>query len=336
MKELLKVQNLSVTFSSGGTPVQAVRDVSFTVYEGETLAVVGESGCGKSATAKAIMRLLDRTSAKIAPESIVEYSGQNLLTLSKQELNRVRGKEISMVFQDAMASLNPTMTIGAQITETIRTHLKLDKAVSARRAAELLSMMELPEPAEQMGRYPHQLSGGQRPRVMIAMALACDPKLIILDEPTTALDTTIQAQILGLLQKLQRQMGMSLLLITHDLAIVAGLADRMQVMYGGQIVERGTTVELFHTPRHPYTAALLSAIPRPGMAHRDKFYALPGAPPDLRLELDCCPFAARCQYAMPVCKKQRPAETGKDHRVSCWLTDERAPKVNLGGGVSNV
>ena len=336
MNELLNVQNLSVTFSSGGTPVQAVRDVSFTVYEGEILAMVGESGCGKSATAKAILRLLDRTSAKISPKSVVEYGGQNLLTLNKRELNRVRGKEISMVFQDAMASLNPTRTVGAQMVETIRTHLKLDKAASAQRARELLGLVELSEPAEQMKRYPHQLSGGQRQRVMIAMALACAPKLLIADEPTTALDTTIRAQILGLLQKLQRQLGMSLLLITHDLAIVAGIADRMQVMYGGQIVERGTTAELFHAPQHPYTAALLSAIPRQGMAHRDKLYALPGAPPDLRLELNCCPFAARCQYAMPVCKKQMPAETGKDHRVSCWLTDERAPKVNLGGGVSNV
>ena len=337
MKELLKVQNLSVTFSAYNGAVRAVRDVSFTIYEGETVAMVGESGCGKSVTAKAVMRLLDRTSAKVAPESLVEYNGQNLLTLKRRELNQVRGRDIGMVFQDAMASLNPTMTIGAQMMETIRTHLKLGKAASAQQARELLSMVELPEPAEQMRRYPHQLSGGQRQRVMIAMALSCEPKLLIADEPTTALDVTIQAQILSLLQKLQKQLGMSVLLITHDLGIVAGVADRVQVMYGGQIIERGTTAEIFHAPQHPYTAALLTAIPRRSMEHRSALYALPGTPPDLRLELDHCPFAARCRYAMPVCKKQRPAEAGKEHRVSCWLTDPRAPKVDLTeGGAANV
>ena len=196
-------------------------------------------------------------------------------------------------------------------------------------------MVELPEPEEQMHRYPHQLSGGQRQRVMIAMALSCDPKLLIADEPTTALDVTIQAQILTLLQKLQKKFGMSVLLITHDLGIVAGVADRVQVMYGGRIIERGTTAEIFHTPMHPYTAALLTAIPRRSMEHRSALYALPGTPPDLRLELSCCPFAARCRYAMPICKKQMPAETGSPHCVSCWLQDERAPEVRLTGGVAN-
>lgn len=330
MRELLRVQHLSVIFSAWHGTVRAVRDVSFTVYEGETLAMVGESGCGKSVTAKAIMGLLDRTSARTSPESVVEFNAQNLLTLSKRELNRVRGKDIGMVFQDAMASLNPTMTVGAQIIETIRVHQKLGKAASAQRARELLAMVELPEPAEQMRRYPHQLSGGQRQRVMIAMALSCDPKLLIADEPTTALDVTIQAQILSLLQRLQKKLGMSVLLITHDLGIVAGMAGRVQVMYGGRIVERADTAELFSAPRHPYTAALLTAIPRRGLEHRSALYALPGTPPDLRLALDCCPFAARCQYAMPVCKRQMPQETGGEHAVSCWLTDERAPKVVFG------
>ncbi len=335
MRELLKVQNLSVTFSAYNGTVRAVRDVSFTVREGETLAMVGESGCGKSVTARAIMRLLDRTSARTSPESVAEYNGQNLLTMGKRELNRVRGRELGMIFQDAMASLNPTMTIGAQIAETVRVHQKLGKAASAQRARELLAMVELPEPAEQMRRYPHQLSGGQRQRVMIAMALSCEPKLLIADEPSTALDVTIQAQILSLLQKLQKRLGMAVLLITHDLGIVAGVADRVQVMYGGRIVERGTTAELFHEPKHPYTAALLTAIPRRSMERRGALCALPGTPPDLRLELDCCPFAARCQYAMPVCKRYMPEETGEEHRVSCWLADARAPKVDLMGGAVN-
>ena len=335
MSEFLKVKDLSVTFSSYRGDVKAVRNVSFTVQHGETLALVGESGCGKSVTAKAIMRLLDRTSAIISEDSVIEYGGENLLTLKKRQLNLIRGKDISMVFQDAMASLNPTMTIGAQITETIRTHLKLGKSEAATRARELLAMVELPEPSEQMRRYPHQLSGGQRQRVMIAMALSCNPKLLIADEPTTALDVTIQAQILSLLQKLQKQLGMSVLLITHDLGIVAGAADKVHVMYGGQIIERGTTSEIFGEPMHPYTAALLTAIPKRSMERRSELYTLPGAPPDLRLELNCCPFAARCRYAMPVCKKQMPKEIVSGHSVSCWLTDKRAPKVNLTGGVSS-
>ena len=333
MKELLKVRNLSVTFSAQQTAVRAVWDVSFTVYEGETLAMVGESGCGKSAAAKAIMRLLDRASASVSAESVVDYKGRNLLTLSKRELNQVRGREIGMVFQDAMTSLNPTMTIGAQLTETIRVHMKLGKAASARRAKELLGMVELPDPPEQMRRYPHQLSGGQRQRVMIAIALSCEPKLLIADEPTTALDVTIQAQILDLLRKLQKQIGMSILLITHDLGVVAGIADRVQVMYGGRIVERGTVEDLFHAPKHPYTAALLVSIPRRSMERRGELQTLPGTPPDLRLELPGCPFAARCRYAMPVCRHRMPEETGT--AVSCWLTDPRASKVDLMGGAAD-
>ena len=326
MKALLNVRNLSVSFSAYNGTVRAVRDVSFTVYEGETLAMVGESGCGKSVTTKAIMRLLDRTSARVSPESVVEYRNQNLLTLKKRELNTIRGSDIGMVFQDAMASLNPTMTVGNQMVETIRKHTKCGKAEALRRASELLGMVELPEPSEALRRYPHQLSGGQRQRVMIAMALSCEPKLLIADEPTTALDVTIQAEILSLLKRLQQQLGMSVLLITHDLGVVAGVADRVQVMYGGKLVERGTVSEIFHSPKHPYTAALLTAIPRRTMEHRGALYALPGAPPDLRLELNCCPFTPRCRYAMPACKKAMPPETGG---ATCWLRDERAPKVEL-------
>ena len=329
MAELLRVENLSVTFSSYNGEVRAVRGVSFSINEGETLAMVGESGCGKSVTAKAIMRLLDRSAAKVSPDSVVEYRGKNLLTLPKRELNQIRGKDISMVFQDAMASLNPTMTVGNQLIETIRAHQPAGKQEAASRAAELLGLVELPDPTGLLRRYPHELSGGQRQRVMIAMALSCEPKLLIADEPTTALDVTVQAQILGLLQRLQRMLNMSVLLITHDLGLVAGVADRVQVMYGGQIVERGTTKEIFTAPKHPYTAALLTAIPRRNMERRQPLTALPGTPPDLRLELNCCPFAARCRCAMPICKRQMPQETDG---CRCWLRHPMAPKVDLMGG----
>ncbi len=328
MKEILRVENLKVDFAAYSGTVHAVRGVSFTVYEGETLAIVGESGCGKSVTAKAVMRLLDRTSANVDAASLAAYGGKNLLTLPRRELNRIRGGEISMVFQDAMTSLNPTMTVGAQMIETIRAHRKTGRAQAAERAAELLALAELPDARELLRRYPHELSGGQRQRVMIAMALSCEPKLLIADEPTTALDVTIQAQILSLLQRLQKKLGMSVLLITHDLGIVAGIADRVQVMYAGQIAERGTAEAIFSAPKHPYTAALLRAIPSRNRQRRSALYALPGTPPDLRLELRACPFAPRCPFAMPVCRKQMPEETDG---CRCWLRHPMAPRVDLKG-----
>ena len=334
MGELLNVKNLSVTFSAYNGEIRAVRGVSFTVYDGETLAMVGESGCGKSVTAKAILRLLERSSATVSSNSVVEFEGKNLLTLSGKELNQIRGNAIGMVFQDAMASLNPTMTIGNQLIETIRTHKKLGKREAVNRACELLELVELPDPQALLRCYPHELSGGQRQRVMIAMALSCDPKLLIADEPTTALDVTIQAQILELLQRLQKRLAMSILLITHDLGIVAGVADRVQVMYGGSLIEQGTAQDIFCSPKHPYTAALLTAIPRRSMERRSDLYALPGTPPDLRLALDCCPFAARCKYAMPICKKRMPEETREmtGHSCRCWLQHPMAPRVALNGG----
>ena len=332
MRELLKVENLSVTFSAYNGEIHAVRDVSFSVHEGETLAVAGESGCGKSVTVRAILRLLERTSAKVSPASVAEYQGNNLLMLPKKELNKIRGNEISMVFQDAMASLNPTMTIGNQLIETVRAHRATGKTEAAGRASELLRLVELPDPASLFKRFPHELSGGQRQRVMIAMALSNHPKILIADEPTTALDVTVQAQILELLQRLQKQLGMSVLFITHDLGLVAGIADRVQIMYGGRIVERGTAEDIFTAPKHPYTAALLAAVPRRNMERRKPLSVLPGTPPDLRLTLDCCPFAARCSYAMAVCKRKCPPEV---KGCRCWLMHELAPKVSQMGVKKN-
>ncbi len=337
MDKLLEVKDLRVDFCTYAGTVKAVRGVSFDVYEGETLAMVGESGCGKSVTAKAILRLFDHSAGSIQPGSVVRWQGRDVLAMKRRELNRLRGGEIAMIFQDAMMSLDPTMPAGKQLVETVRVHKKVSRAVAIRRAVELLSLVELPDPAAQMRRYPHELSGGMRQRVMIAMALVCEPKFLIADEPTTALDVTIQAQILELLQRLKERLGMSILLITHDLGVVAGIADRVQIMYGGSLVESGTTKKIFLEPKHPYTAALLNAIPRKTMERRSEFETLPGAPPDLRLALDGCPFAARCRYAMPICKQQMPEETAEgDHAVSCWLNHPMAPVVTLDGGEDDV
>ena len=331
MDALLKVDHLSVTFSAYNGDVHAVRDVSFSVGTGETLAIVGESGCGKSVTAKAILRLLDRTSAVISPEAVAEYNGENLLRLPKHSLNRIRGGEIGYVFQDAMTSLDPTMPLGRQMAETIRRHRKCTKAQAKARTIELFHLAELPEPEALLSRYPHEISGGQRQRVMIAMALSCDPKLLIADEPTTALDVTTQAEILDLLHRLQAKLGMAVILITHDLGLVAGIADRVLVMYGGSIVEHGSVDEIFYHPKHPYTAALLQAQPGRNPKRSGPLPAIPGAPPDLRLAWKGCAFAPRCRYAMPVCKKAPPTEVDGS---ACWLMDRRAPSVTLSGGIT--
>lgn len=326
MKELLKVRNLSVEFDSFNGTVFAVREVSFKIFEGEILAMVGESGCGKSVTAKAVMRLLDRTSAKCQDRSEIEFHGKNMLRLSGRELEQIRGKEISMVFQDPMTALDPTMAVGKQMTETIRKHTGCGRIEAWSKAAGLFRQVELPDPEDMLKRYPNELSGGQLQRIMIAMALSCDPKLLIADEFTTALDVTVQAEILELLKKLQKSRKLSVLLITHDLGIVAGIADRVQVMYSGRIVERGTVEEIFAHPRHPYTAGLLLSLPGQKQDRDSRLRALPGSPPDLRLQPEGCSFAPRCRFSMGVCKKCLPEE--KDN-VSCWLSDPRAPEVDL-------
>lgn len=334
MNPLLEVRNLRVSFQTYAGEVKAVRGVSFSVGAKETVAIVGESGCGKTVTAKAIMRLLNRTSGIIKDGSEVHFKGQDLLALDVKQLNQVRGNEMSMIFQDSMTSLNPTMTVGNQIIENIITHKKVTRKEAMARAKELLELVEIPNAEERLRSYPHQLSGGMRQRVMIAIALALNPKLLIADEPTTALDVTIQAQLLDLLSSLQVEFGMSIILVTHDLGIVANLADKIQVMYAGMIVERGTVADIFDSPRHPYTWALLNSIPDKAQANKSRLYSLGGTPPDLRLPLAQCPFAARCDYCMPICRKENPTETNltPTHGVACWLLHEMAPSVEPPGG----
>lgn len=335
MNPLLKVENLHVHFDSYAGAVHAVRGVSFTVEKGEVLAIVGESGCGKTVTAKAAMRLLDRTNGRVDSASRIELEGQDMLHMPRRKLNTLRGKDISMIFQDSMTSLNPTMTVGKQIMENLLTHTSMTKGESRKRAKELLELVEIPDPEERLDCYPHQLSGGMRQRVMIAIALACGPKLLIADEPTTALDVTIQAQLLDLLGRIREQSGMSVILVTHDLGVVASFAQRVQVMYAGQIVERGTVEDIFKRPRHPYTWALLSSIPGRALSSKSELYALRGTPPDLRLPLNGCPFADRCEYCMGICKKQCPQETQLEegHSAVCWLCHPLAPKVQPPEGI---
>ena len=329
MSELLKVENLHVTFHTYAGEVKAVRGVSFSLDKGEVLAIVGESGCGKTVTSKAIMRLLDRTSGEIDKESVIELFGKNMVTLPKRELNKIRGKEISMIFQDSMTSLNPTMTIGKQIMENILVHEKVGKREAKKRALELLKLVEIPNAEERLNNYPHQMSGGMRQRAMIAVALACNPKVLIADEPTTALDVTIQAQLMDLLKNIQKKTEMAVILVTHDLGVVANFADRVQVMYAVAVMERGSVHDIFKAPRHPYTCALLSSMPGRIQESKSELYALRGTPPDLRRPIKGCPFAERCEYRMSICLKKTPEEfpAGEGHSAACWLCHSMAPKV---------
>lgn len=329
MGNLLNVDNLRVSFHTYAGEVKAVRGVSFELNEGETLAFVGESGCGKTVTAKAIMRLLQPPFAEIKKESEVIYREKDVMKMSKKELQEYRGNEVSMIFQDPMTSLNPTMTVGKQIMEGLMLHRGLDKKAAREEAINMLKLVKIPDAEKRVDAYPHQMSGGMRQRVMIAIALACNPALLIADEPTTALDVTIQAQIMELLGELKKELNTAIILVTHDLGVVADFADRIQVMYAGQVIERGTVHEIFHNAKHPYTWALLSSVPRLDTENKQDLYALQGTPPDLINELNHCPFAARCEYCMGICKEAMPEETVVDgtHKVSCWLQHPQAPKV---------
>ena len=324
---LLQVKNLAVSFSTYRGKVKAVRDVSFSVDEGKTIGIVGESGCGKSVTSHAIMGLLPRENSKIEHGQIT-FNDRNITDLSEKEMNRLRGNEIAMIFQDPMTSLNPVLTIGTQIQESLFLHKKLTKQQARQRAIELLKLVGIPSAEMRLDDYPHQFSGGMRQRVMIAMALSCEPKLLIADEPTTALDVTVQAQILDLLKQLQRKTNTAIILISHDLGVIANLCDDIAVMYAGQIVEYGSAEDIFYNAHHPYTKGLLKSLPRLTDKKGEPLLVIEGQPPDLKQDINFCPFAMRCDKAMRICAAQIPAVTqiGNHHYVKCWLEHELAPK----------
>lgn len=333
MKPLLTIKNLQTNFKTYAGKVQAVRGIDLVVNEGEVLAVVGESGSGKSVTMMSVLRLLAKN-AEITGEAI--FKGQDLVKLPEREMHKIRGRDISMIFQDPMTALNPTLTVGLQMTEGLIYHLGLNKKEAEERAVELLHMVGVPEPARRLKQYPHEFSGGMRQRVMIAIALACKPSLIIADEPTTALDVTIQAQILDLLRNLQRETNTAVILITHNLGVVAGIANRVVVMYGGRIAEIGECCDLYHEPKHPYTWALLRAVPRLD-ERQGRLASIPGTPPNMLVPPKGCPFHPRCKYAMQICTEEAPPLTmvKPGHHCACWLLDPQAPKVEFPGEVAD-
>jgi peptide/nickel transport system ATP-binding protein len=317
MEPVLEITDLTIRIKLSRSVVHAVEQINLRIEPGETLGLVGESGCGKSMTGLGIMRLLPR-GGHIASGSI-KLAGRELVTLTEPEIRDVRGNEIAMIFQDSGTSLNPTMPIGEQIAEPVRLHRNATRAQAMARAEEVLGLVGIPRPKERLGDYPHQLSGGQRQRVMIAVALACEPKLLIADEPTTALDVTIQAQILSLLDEMKERLGMAVLLITHDMGVVAGRTDRVNVMYAGRIVENATTLELFDHMHHPYSQALLDSIPLLTQDRAERLFSIPGIPPDLTDPPKGCSFAARCLYATDKCTSEEPELAGEaDHLFACW------------------
>ncbi len=320
-EKLLEVKDLAVSYCGYAGEVQSVRRVSFDVNRGETVAVVGESGCGKSVTAKTIMHLIKTPPAKIKEGSQVLFNGENVLAFDKKRLSQYRGGEAAIIFQDALAALNPTMTVGNQIAENICHHSSMRKKDALVQAVELLRMVGIPQPEQRVKQYPHEFSGGMRQRVMIAIAFACNPQLLIADEPTTALDVTIQSQIIDLIKDLQKEKGTSVILITHDLGVVANIAHRIVVMYSGKIVERGNNESIFHNPRHPYTNALLEAVPRLDLKNKQVLASIEGTPPDLLNPPAGCPFCTRCKYCMEICCTEEPPAVvfEEGHEASCWL-----------------
>lgn len=326
--KLLEVKDLKVSFFTPAGEVKAVGGISYDLDYGEVMGVVGESGSGKSQEAYSIMGLL-QSPGKVIGGSIT-FEGKDVLSFSKDEMTAFRGNKVAMIFQNPMTCLNPVYTIGNQLVEALRAHdKKISKEEAEKRAMEMMEMVGINNVEKRMKQYPHEFSGGMRQRVMIAMALACNPKILIADEPTTALDVTIQAQIMDLMRELKEKMNTAIILVTHDLGVVANFADRIQVMYAGQVVERGTAREIFYDSKHPYTWALLSSVPKLAKESKQELYALKGTPPDLILPLNCCPFASRCEYCMPICKERNPFETTitDTHKVSCWLQHPNAPKV---------
>jgi oligopeptide/dipeptide ABC transporter ATP-binding protein len=323
---LLRVRDLKTYFVTdrGAGTARAVDGVSFDLQPGETLGIVGESGCGKTVTSLSILRLIPEPPGHIRPGSYIEFEGRNLLSLAPKELRAIRGNRIAMIFQEPMTSLNPVLTIGDQVAEAAIVHQRLSRRAARARAIEMLQQVGIPDPGSRVDDYPHQLSGGMRQRVMIAMALICHPQILIADEPTTALDVTIQAQILELLARLQQQLGMAVLLITHDLGVVAGSADRVVVMYAGQVVESAPTPELFARPRHPYTEGLMASIPRLDRP-RERLHSIPGSVPAATAWPAGCRFHPRCPFAWEKCRTEEPPLLDTEiagHTARCWLVAE--------------
>lgn len=327
MSRLLEVKNLKTSFRTHIGDVQAVRGVSLYLDKGEALGIVGESGCGKSVTMMSLMRLL-ADNAIIESDNIM-FDGQDITNPTENEMQKIRGNEMAMIFQDPMTSLNPLFTVGQQLTEHLIKHKKVSKKEANDLAIKMLDMVGIPSPEKRLKQYPHEFSGGMRQRVMIAMSLICEPKLIIADEPTTALDVTIQAQILDLMKGLKEKVNSSIILITHDLGVVADLCTRINVMYGGLVVEEGSDEDIFYNGKHPYTWGLLNSVPNPKSEIKEKLTPIEGQPPDLLKPPVGCPFAARCKYTMKVCIEKQPPlfEISEGHRAACWLCHENAPKV---------
>ena len=322
MAKLLEVKDLATYFFTPEGVVKAVDGITYDLEEGEILGLVGESGCGKSVSALSLMRLIQNPGRNVAGS--VMFNGQDLLTLDDDDMRHIRGKDMSMIFQEPMTSLNPVLTIGRQLTESLQLHLGLDKGGAEQRAGELLLMVGIPEGDRRLKDYPHQFSGGMRQRVMIAMALSCNPKMLIADEPTTALDVTIQAQILELVQRLGQELGTAVLIITHNLGVVARYADRVNVMYAGKIIERGTSREIYGNPRHPYTIGLLASVPRLDEARKEELTPIEGMPPDLISLPAGCSFRARCKFAIDRCATEIPplVEVSEGHTAACWVSDQ--------------
>ena len=330
-EHLLEVKNLQTNFRTGGGIVQAVRGVDLYVDAGEFLGIIGESGCGKSVTMMSILHLLEDNAAVRA--ETIQFNGVNLQEQSKKQIRKLLGSQIGMIFQDPMTSLNPLYTIGNQLTEPLRQHLNMSRSEASKRAVEMLQLVGINEPEKRLKQYPHELSGGMRQRAMIAVAMCCNPKLLIADEPTTALDVTIQAQIMELMADMQKRFSTATILITHDLGVIASVCTRVMVMYGGKIMEEGSVDDIFYRPAHPYTEGLLRSVPNDGTGSKEKLIPIPGSPPDLMNPPAGCPFAARCPKAMKICALA-PAQlqdVGPDHRAACWLLHPQAKNIQNRG-----
>ncbi|WP_294348349.1 ABC transporter ATP-binding protein [uncultured Clostridium sp.] len=329
MEKILEIKGLKTSFTTHIGDIQAVRGTNFYLNKGEAIGIVGESGCGKSVSMMSIMGLLS-SNGKIVDGEVL-FNGQDISKATEKEMEQIRGNKISMIFQDPMTSLNPVLTIGDQLTEPLIKHKGMNKKEAIAEAIKMLGLVGIPSPEKRINQYPHEFSGGMRQRVMIAMSLICNPEIIIADEPTTALDVTIQAQILDLMKELKDKFNTAIILITHDLGVVADLCTRIYVMYGGVIVEEGTDEDIFYRGKHPYTIGLLKSVPNPKSLVKEKLIPIEGQPPDLFKPPVGCPFAARCKYAMKICTQKMPPyfKEGEGHNVSCWLCHENAPKVNL-------